>query len=1237
VTSFLRLFVLGLLLALAHGAALAETKVWEVHSGDPCCGIPDENYKYMDADEACQSLGLPPDNACSTNHKNLRSSVTGTQTSGVCLYDYTCTCESCSIGPPPYNFVGVAIFGVVTSTKVRTCGADEPYLGTCDAYPPKAKGECPDCDPWQANPVNVGPGNKFQRETTYKAASGGLELTLSYNSKAGNSYFRTDGAFGGNWTSPYFVRLRNSKQGIIAVNTGSGRELEFRQPASGNVYTAQADITDRLERVVDGSGQIVSWTLTSANGDRIEEHDGPASLQRGYVGTLTRIRDRALLEHTMTYSTTPTPTAPKAGLLTAVTDPFGRQLTFTYDAKRRVVTMTDPGGGVYAFEYDGPTGPADANNLTKITFPDGRTRVYYYAETANINGGAPWACSPTVPGLANLLTGIQDENGVRFATWTYDCFGRPASSQHAGGVNQFTFTYPSGSRVVTDPLGTQRTIGIQRTLHIGYSTGTQQPAASGSGTVSTSRTRDAQGNLASHVDFNGNRTNYTYDLARNLETSRTEGLTAGGAATPQTRTISTTWHSTFRLPTGIAEPLRITTFSYDADGTTCGARGALCSKSIQATTDANGSQAFSATSTGSPRTWTYTYNSNGSVLTVNGPRTDVSDVTTYTYYANNDADAGKRGNVATITNAAGHTTSITAYNAHGQPLTIVDANGMTTTMTYDARQRLKTRTVGGETTTYDYDGAGQLTRVTLPDGSYLSYTYDGAHRLTGMEDSLGNRVIYTLDNRGNRTHEQVYDPASQLAQTRTRVYNNLNRLFQEIGAASQVTEYTYDDHGNVLTVKNPLNHVTTNQYDALNRLKQVTSPAPISAVTQYGYDGIDQLVSVTDPRSLVTTYAVNGLGNQTQLSSPDTGTTTKTYDLAGNVLTQTDAKSQTTTYAYDALNRVTSITFHDGSKHHYTYDSGTNGIGRLTGIAELDPALTTIAQIAYGYDQKGRVLSEARTVNGVAYTTAYRYDSAGRLDQLTYPSGRTVEYGFDAAGRISGIATTPNGGSTRAIAAGITYHPFGGVKGFTLANGQTYARTYDQDGRAATYTLGGTAYTIGYDAASRIAFITETANPPNTNTYGYDNVDRLTSATLPASVYGFGYDGVGNRVTRSTGSGSDTYAYSSTSNQLSSITPVSGPARTFTFDANGSTTADSNNTYGYDTRGRMVSATSSLGTTTYHVNALGQRVRKTNSVRDTVFTYDTGGRLLVEHTAAGVLKREYIYLQDIPVAVVVQP
>src|SRR2546423_8256460 len=118
--------------------------------------------------------------------------------------------------------------------------------------------------------------------------------------------------------------------------------------------------------------------------------------------------------------------------------------------------MTDPAGGQYTFEYDGASGPAGAGNLTKVTFPDGKTRVYFYAETAQINGGS--ACATPAPNLPNVLTGLQDENSTRYATWTYDCLARATSSQHAAGADQFTINYQNRVRIVTHPLGTTRTV-----------------------------------------------------------------------------------------------------------------------------------------------------------------------------------------------------------------------------------------------------------------------------------------------------------------------------------------------------------------------------------------------------------------------------------------------------------------------------------------------------------------------------------------------------------------------------------------------------------------------------------------------------------------------------------------------------------------------------------------------------------------------------------------------------------
>jgi YD repeat-containing protein len=1112
---------------------------------------------------------------------------------GYALFAYACPLNSSASGS-----VCVCNSGFYRGGDGQSCVSTPPA-------DPGNYGGCPVGLCSAGNPINPGIGNKYQVETDYAAPGPfAVQVRRTYNSTVVQG-----GVFGARWRVSFdrsVARLQASSSDAAAVHRADGKIYYFDRV--GGVFVARADVADRLVELTSG-GQTTGYQYTGADGDEVETYDA--------AGHLSSTTNREGLTQTFGRD--------EHGRVSTVTDAFGRQLSVAYDIADRVASITDPAGGVYQYAYD------SNNNLVSVTYPDTRQRTYQYNESANTGGAS----------LPNALTGITDENSIRYATYKYDSTGRGVSSEHAGGANLVTLSYGTDSTVLTDALSTSRTINMQSTLGVVRIASITGPACPSCGPLAQSV--DANGNISSRTDWNGNRTDYSYDLTRNLETQRVEGLTSGGGTTPQTRTISSEWHASFRLPTRVAEPLRITTYTYNGDGgANCGVKadnvtlvpGVLCSKTVQATTDASGSQGLSATLTGGPRTVSYTYNKFGQVLTVDGPRTDVPDVTTYAYYVETaacpTADGGHatgcRGQLESVTDALGHATQYQDYKADGQPLRIVDPNGLVTTLAYDARQRLTSRTVGSEPTSYDYDFAGQLTRVTLPDSSYLSYTYDDAHRLTGMQDNLGNRIAYTLDAMGNRTQEQVYDPANALAQTRSRVYNSLNRLFRELGAQSQTTEYGYDNNGNVLTVTDPLLHVTSNQYDALNRLKQVTDPN--LGVTQYAYNGLDALTQVTDPRNLATGYTVDGLGNLTAQASPDTGTTSSTYDAAGNLLTQTDAKNQITAYAYDALNRVSLITFHDGSKQAYAYDQGTNGIGRLSSITETDPANQVTSVLAYAYDQHGRVTSETRTLAGIQYVTGYTYDGSGRLTGMAYPGGRTLTYTLDALGRISQIDTAKNGQSQTVVSA-VAYQPFGGVKGFSFGNGSPYTRSYDQDGRIATYTLGTRTFGIGYDAASRIEFIADTGTPANTNTYGYDALDRLTSAVTPSTPYSYGYDGVGNRLSKTAGAGTENYTYSSSSNRIATV-----GTRSFIFDANGSTTNDGLNTYAYDTRGRMVQATSSIGATAYQVNALGQRVRKTNSQADRVFHYDTRGRLIAETDPGGGLKREFIYLGDIPVGVV---
>ena len=529
--------------------------------------------------------------------------------------------------------------------------------------------------------------------------------------------------------------------------------------------------------------------------------------------------------------------------------------------------MTDPSSRTYQYGYDA------LERLSTVTYPDLQTRTYVYES-------ASWPFA---------LTGIVDERGERYATYDYDSTGRGSSTQHAGADNKWTlaygFPYGQPQTTATDPFGGQHTYDFSMaggtyklTQHLGPGAG-------------DSYTYDANGNRSRRTDPKGYVTTYVYDTARNLETSRTEAYGSSVA-----RTITTTWHPTYRLPATITEPSGVsgvnlvTEFTYDASGN-------LTKKKLTAGT--------------SIREWNYTVNARGQLLTIDGPRTDVTDASAITYYADNDTCVGCRGQVQAVTNAAGQVTAFNSYDLDGRPTQVTDANGVATTLTYLPRGWLASRTVAGETTTYNYDFVGNLTKVVQPDGSWVAYQYDAASRVVGIDDSFGNAIDYVLDVMGNRVQENVYDPVNQLKRTMQKLYDGANRLQKELGATGQFTTYGYDSNSNLASVTDPLFWATGNYYDALNRLSSTTDAA--NGSTTFTYDAKDRLTSVKDPRNLTTTYTYDPLGNLTQQVSPDTGTTGFTYDAAGNVASQTDARSVATTYAYDALNRVVSATVADGT------------------------------------------------------------------------------------------------------------------------------------------------------------------------------------------------------------------------------------------------------------------------------------------------------------------------------------
>lgn len=491
--------------------------------------------------------------------------------------------------------------------------------------------------------------------------------------------------------------------------------------------------------------------------------------------------------------------------LQTISDSFGRSLQVLWKNDYVVDSIAGSDLTVH-YEYDQAEIPSSGpipgtERLVKVKVNDAggspqTSKQYHYEDPRN----------------RYLLTGITDENENRYATYAYDDFGQTVLSEHAGGADRHTFSYTSDtSRTITDPLGTERTINLSNVKSFGRVTATDQAGGAGCGPASSSFTYDTQGNLSSSTDFNGNKSCYAVDPVRNLETGRIEGVDAASVCpsiattvlADDQRKVLTQWHPDARVKVKVAEPKKRTTYIYNGqpgmDGQilSCAPATSLpdgkpiavvCEQIEQATSDDKGAAGFNAVPIGPERKWIFTYNAVGQMLTADGPldESGINDKTVYTYYADTTA-THTSGDPWTAINAKGHLTEFLEYNKSGQVTKIRNPNGQITALTYDPRLRLKSRTLASgsaaaQTTTYSYDGVGQLIKVSAPDASFITYGYDAAHRLTDITDALGNTVHFSLDNSGNRIREEVKDAGGNLTRQVIREYDALNRLRQVTGA-----------------------------------------------------------------------------------------------------------------------------------------------------------------------------------------------------------------------------------------------------------------------------------------------------------------------------------------------------------------------------------------------------------------------------------------------------------------------
>jgi YD repeat-containing protein len=704
---------------------------------------------------------------------------------------------------------------------------------------------------------------------------------------------------------------------------------------------------------------------------------------------------------------------------------------------------------------------------------------------------------------------------------------------------------------------------------------------------------------------------------------------------------------------------------------------------------------------------TYTYDETGQILSVTDPcgNTVCSDMvngtnhTTQYSYADSYTSGTPPGNTDAYltkitrpaTNGTPHVESFSYSYADGQLTQSVDENNQPTTYKYNTPP---------SGCSYP-DGLDRLSEIDYPNTGRTTYCYNDAPysptitTTKTMNSSQSVTSVSTMDGVGHVVQTQLSDPQGAI--------NSLT-TFDGSGSAFQVynpyrstsdptygyTTYVYDALGRTRQVVQPDNSTVSTTYsencttvtdeasksresctDGLGRLTQAfEDPSVLNWETDYSYDALDDLTSVVQGGSRNRSFSYDSLGRLTQSINPESGTINYSYDTNGNLSSkiapapnQVGSQTVTTSYTYDALNRVTGRTYSNGDPSvTYAYDQSAcldepscYNIGQLTTIT--DAAGTEY----FAYDVMGQDIADQRTTNGNTERSTYLYDLAGDLTQLTYPSGRIVNYTFDSAGRPSTAQDAQTGtyyvagpcpnGSGNGSGDGACYAPQGSIS--EMQNGSNLLTSYIYNSRLQPcwiYATTNSALPTGTTCSSSdpgsgnildlqycfytwvsgaceasttnngdVTAIANNRDNTRTQSFSYDSVNRLASAqtasTSGANCWGetYTYDEWANLKIIGSVSG-----YTGCTQESLSVSPNSNNQLSgLSYDAGGNVLYDGTNTYLWNAANEMTSAAG----VNYTYDGDGKRVEKSNGK---IYWYGPGGEVLDE-SDGGNITDEYIF------------
>ncbi|WP_375283171.1 RHS repeat-associated core domain-containing protein [Marinicauda pacifica] len=936
--------------------------------------------------------------------------------------------------------------------------------------------------------------------------------------------------------------------------------------------------------------------------------------------------------------------------LSEIVDSFGRQAQFTWHYRHITSLSGQPGGAPHPEAID------------EITFPDGSSARYIYDPTPN--GVAAAAPTPLIERLIGVewlnpsgetvdsttlhyedprfgwhITGVTDHRNERVSNYTYNDHGRVATTSGAAGSELYTIEYLTTSsgveRRVVNPLGRAAVYTFDRfgnrPIDLRFTEMDGEPSANCPASAS-SVAYDSSGFVSSYVDEEGRATQFTRD-ARGLTTQLVEASGSQNA-----RATEYSWHSSLNVPVSVETQELRREFDYDTAGRL------IRTRLVDQTNHLSPYPTY-----GRVREWAYSYTSEGLVSTIDGPLPGLVDQVEYTYDSN--------GYISTYTNSLGHLTRVTSTDARGGPTTIEDPNGVETRFTYDALGRATGITVNPGPNQSDYGmtytPAGDLFRLSLPEGAYLEHSYDADRRLTLVANDRGETVSYSYNAADAITSVVVESETSSVLFEQTYAYDELARVIALVGADAQSTGFGYDKVSNLVALDDARSQTYSFSFDALNRLISQTDPEANSFVL--GYNNANQLVTHEDPRALVTTRVVDGFGFVIQENSPDRGAWSYWYDNAGRLTKLWDGANAERIFTYDAAGRRVSMSFSSAPAEdvNYTYDSTANGnygVGRLTRVDDQT------GHTEFTYDAQGRVTERVKSIGSNVYATGYQYDRNGEVTRLSLPSGRQIYYERASDGRIISVRMGDSAEATSSsLVSNVVWEPARGLAEMDIANGLSLERRYDADGWLndnIVTGLSGAIVDVSYsrDGTGALTYQNDySPDSPRTAGFGYTASGRLDWANGPWGELSYSYDSNGNRTETRIVSGGGVSAYEfvivdSANNRVDEVRDTNwNLQREFFYGLNGELVREDRGqdtyAYFYNTSGRLVHVTLN-GTTVgqYGYDAFGHRVWRDvdgGSTASLDYVFDGAGYLMsVNDANTGSPIREFIWLNDILIAFV---